>query len=206
VVICLERGADLHMVQLMPLPLTVSCFSKTQIGYTFLVPAQPGSPGQRAVNVCVYCTVYSADFLSRILLQIFGAPYAPEVAETLPGIYNFLIDCTETASDSAESFPQQYAPWKDGCHLHSPLSGKLTQPESGENVVIFRLGVPRAVGVAVVIGSVGAEWVMLKKRKDDIWESEVDLAKVWGTGSRVAVCAAYEGAADTYSTLLEYST
>ena len=31
-VICLERGADLHMAQLMPLPLTVSCFSKIQIG------------------------------------------------------------------------------------------------------------------------------------------------------------------------------
>ena len=28
VVVCLERGADLHMAQLMPLPLTVSCFSK----------------------------------------------------------------------------------------------------------------------------------------------------------------------------------
>ena len=38
VVICLERGADLHMAQLLPLPLTVSCFSKIQIGYTFLVP------------------------------------------------------------------------------------------------------------------------------------------------------------------------
>ena len=50
-VICLERGADL---QLMPLPLTVSCFSKIQIGFTFLVPAHPGSPGHRAVKrVCV---------------------------------------------------------------------------------------------------------------------------------------------------------
>ena len=38
VVICLERGADLHMAQLMPLPLTVSCSSKIQIGFTFLVP------------------------------------------------------------------------------------------------------------------------------------------------------------------------
>jgi len=54
VVICLERDADLHMVQLMPLPLTVSCFSKIQIGFTFLVPAHLGSPGQRAVKrVCV---------------------------------------------------------------------------------------------------------------------------------------------------------
>ena len=55
--VCLERSADLHMAQLMPLPLTVSCFSKIQIGFTFLVPAHPGSPGQRAVKrvcVCVY--------------------------------------------------------------------------------------------------------------------------------------------------------
>jgi len=54
VVICLEQGADLHMVQLMPLLLTVSCFSKIQIGFTFLVPAHPGSCGQRAVKrMCV---------------------------------------------------------------------------------------------------------------------------------------------------------
>jgi len=54
VVICLERGADLHMAQLMPLPLTVSCFSKIQIGFTFLLSAHPGSPGQRAEeNGCV---------------------------------------------------------------------------------------------------------------------------------------------------------
>jgi len=60
VVICLERGADLHMAQLVPLPLIVSCFSKIQIGFTFLVPAHPGSPGQRAVKrvcVCVYVFV-----------------------------------------------------------------------------------------------------------------------------------------------------
>jgi len=48
-VICLERGADLHMAQLMPLPLTVSCFSK------ILVPAHPGSPGQRAVKRACVC-------------------------------------------------------------------------------------------------------------------------------------------------------
>jgi len=40
VVICLERGADLHMAQLMPLPLTVSCFNEIQIGLAFLVLAQ----------------------------------------------------------------------------------------------------------------------------------------------------------------------
>ena len=53
-VICLEQGAHLHMAQLMPLPFTISCFSKIQIGFTFLVPADPGSPGKRAVKrVCV---------------------------------------------------------------------------------------------------------------------------------------------------------
>jgi len=49
-VISLERGADLYMFQLMPLPLAVSCFSKIQIGFTFLAPAHPGSPGKRAVK------------------------------------------------------------------------------------------------------------------------------------------------------------
>jgi len=50
VVICLEQGADLHMAQLMPLPLTVSCSSKIQIAFTFLVPAYPGCPGKEAIK------------------------------------------------------------------------------------------------------------------------------------------------------------
>ena len=53
-VICLERGADLHIAQPVPLPLTVSCSSEIQIGFTSVVPAHPGSPGQRAIKrVCV---------------------------------------------------------------------------------------------------------------------------------------------------------
>jgi len=55
-VICLELGAVLHMAQLMPLPLTVSCFSKIQIGFTLLVPARLGSPGKGLLNGCV-CTL-----------------------------------------------------------------------------------------------------------------------------------------------------
>ena len=57
-VICLEPGADcLHMAQLRPLPLTISCIGKIQVGFTFLVPAHLDSPGQRAVKrvrVCVF--------------------------------------------------------------------------------------------------------------------------------------------------------
>jgi len=49
------QGADLHMAQMMPLPLTVSCFSKIQIGFTFLLLAHLGSPRKRAVKrVWVY--------------------------------------------------------------------------------------------------------------------------------------------------------
>jgi len=62
-VVSLERGADLHMAQLMPLPLTVSCFSKIQIGFTSLVPAHPGSPGQRAVKRVCVCVVLFDWFL-----------------------------------------------------------------------------------------------------------------------------------------------
>ena len=52
------------MAQLMPLPLTVSCFSKIQIGFTFLVPAHPGSPGQRAIKrvcVCLCTSAYASE-------------------------------------------------------------------------------------------------------------------------------------------------
>ena len=54
-VVCLKQGADLHMAQLMPLPLTVSCFRKVQIGFTFLVPAHLGSPGQTTVKRACVC-------------------------------------------------------------------------------------------------------------------------------------------------------
>ena len=65
-VICLELGSDLRMAQLMPLPLTVSCFSEIQVGFTFLVPDHPDSPGQRAVKrlcVVVVVVVYVATSL-----------------------------------------------------------------------------------------------------------------------------------------------
>jgi len=75
VVICLERGADLHMAQLMPLPLTVSCFSKIQIGFAFLVPSHPGSPRKRAVKrvcVCVCVCVFNGSPASIQLSNLFA--------------------------------------------------------------------------------------------------------------------------------------
>ena len=74
-VICLEQGADLHMAQLMPLPLTVSCFSKIQIGFAFLVPAHQGSPGQRAVKRVRVCRVAGNSTIKLWILQCFTACY-----------------------------------------------------------------------------------------------------------------------------------
>ena len=89
-VICLERGADFHTAQLMPLPFTVSCFSEIQIGFAFLVPAHPSSPGKRAdkrVCVCVYfcCLFFAA---SRSESGSINAPatflFFLEILSTLP--------------------------------------------------------------------------------------------------------------------------
>jgi len=62
----------LHMAQLMPLPLTVSCFSKIQIGSTFLVPAHPGSPGKRAVKRMCVCVC-----VNKKLLSMANIPESP---------------------------------------------------------------------------------------------------------------------------------
>ena len=75
-VICLERGADLYMAQRIPLPLTVSCFSKIQIGFAFLVPAYLGSPGQwavkRVLNGCFMVIKYTFIILPLLALLPSG--------------------------------------------------------------------------------------------------------------------------------------
>ena len=72
VVVCLKQGADLHMAHLMPLPLTVSCFSKIQIGFTFLVQADLGSPGKRAVKRVCVCVCVCVSACPRPYDHIFG--------------------------------------------------------------------------------------------------------------------------------------
>ena len=87
-VICLDQGADLHLAQLMQLPLTVSCFSKIQIGFTFLVPAHPGSPGKRAVKrVCVCVCV------CKFIANVFAFGY----------YFQTLSDCLCTVQSADDS-------------------------------------------------------------------------------------------------------
>jgi len=107
VVICLERGADLHMTQLMPLPLTVSCFSKIQTGFTFQVPAHPGTPGQRAVKwvcVCVYtahlCTAVLADFM--MLFYEPENPHCPFLGLTQVHTYFWILHQVNLQDSSSD--------------------------------------------------------------------------------------------------------
>jgi len=64
-VVCLERVADLHMAQLMPLPLTVSCFSKIQISLPFWYRLTWVVPEKGPLNVCV-CDIMFFVFICRI--------------------------------------------------------------------------------------------------------------------------------------------
>jgi len=68
VVICLERGANLHMAQLMPLPLIVSCFSKIQIGfYRAMLCIRGTSHGPVSVCVRVYVRLSQVEVLLKRL-------------------------------------------------------------------------------------------------------------------------------------------
>ena len=92
VVICLQRGADLHMAQLMPLPLTVSCSSEIQIGFNFLVLAHPGSPGKRAVKrVCVSGAheCYTNPIITRISIQTAGLAFGGT------GLCSYSVRCVD---------------------------------------------------------------------------------------------------------------
>ena len=72
-VFCLEWFADMHMAQLMPLPVTVSCYSKIQTGFAFLVPADLGSPGKSAVKwVCVCVCVCVGVVVVVVVVVLLG--------------------------------------------------------------------------------------------------------------------------------------
>jgi len=114
VVICLERCADLHMAQLMPLPLTVSCFCKIQIGFTFLVPAHPSDPGQRAVKrTCVRACVrvYFNDYLFQCNSTDF---FEYSISRSIKRLFCRL--CKWTAS-----FTRFRVCMKDNKHLYSAV-------------------------------------------------------------------------------------
>jgi len=94
-VICLEQGADLHMSQLMPLPLTVSCFSKIQIGFTFLVPAHPGSPTCKSAPRSRQITMHASIPPDKRPLNGCVCIWRASVASNNYYIHTYIHTCSE---------------------------------------------------------------------------------------------------------------
>ena len=96
----------LYMDQLTPLPLTVNCFSKIQIGFTFLVPAHPGSLGPRAVKrVCGVCVFALHNFRIILVLVFRLRTFACLVMLTM----RFFSECRPTVLQITRS-PHVYLP------------------------------------------------------------------------------------------------
>jgi hypothetical protein len=138
--------------------------------------------------------------------QIFGLPYS-DTSESLPGVYNYLINCQNTYA-SLVPYPKQYGQWKEGCYLSEPTEGQLdpNRPNKGSastfQYVYFKLDVPKANAVAVVVGE---DWTQLDQKASKSWEGEVFMEKHWGKESKAAICANYGSVKASYSTLLEFA-
>jgi len=144
IVICLKRGADLHTAQLMRLPLTFSCFSKIQIGFSFLVPDHLGSPGKRAVKrvcvcvcVCVFWTWDVDGWCSGC--HVDGGCWA--VCESTPG---HQPRCWSSPLVIATS-------WRDDCPTWriSQVCWLMFLCCSCDNNVLFRVAAYKLVQVAI---------------------------------------------------------
>jgi len=139
VVICLELGADLHVAQLMPLPLTVSCFSKIQIGFTFLVPAHPGSPGQWAVKrlcVCVTARTNNADTAQALMLSFHLVSTAILYKRVM---INFIPATTVTSRLLKERLKQHICGTQYSCNKQA--TGKVTFIISAQKYQLLSTGV-----------------------------------------------------------------
>lgn len=124
-------------------------------------------------------------------LQIYALPVSDD-SKTLPGVFNYLINCTR-APKPVQPFPKQYAQWKEGCYLYEPL----TIPNA-DGTVNFKAVVPKGKQVAVTVNDT---WTQLKNAGSDVWEGAVKIVK----NSRVTLNVNYGGDESKYSTLLEYN-
>jgi len=104
-IICLGLGEDLHMSQLMPLPLTISCFSKIQIGFTFLVPAHTGSLDKGPLNVCAcVCTSWRDE--KHQLCNENNENIIPVPPAIMPTLFTFRIAGADFLSGRMANSPE----------------------------------------------------------------------------------------------------
>jgi len=107
----------------MPLPLTVSCFSKIPLGFTFLVLAHPGSPGKRAVKrvcVCVYVCV-GREMLPKVPFHLAG--YRPLANTRFLGPPADQFSHFSTADGCDQQADRQRSEHTHTCPFNGPLSG-----------------------------------------------------------------------------------
>ncbi|KAI8777351.1 kyphoscoliosis peptidase [Biomphalaria glabrata] len=127
--------------------------------------------------------------------QIFALDASDE-SKSLPNVYNYLINVKD-ALKAAYPFPKQYAQWKDGCYLYSPL---VLNAKTSLAKVDFKVFIPNAKAVAVVAAG---EWFHLTKKGDN-WEGTAALSKHRGKDVKVTLNANYGADESKYATLLEY--
>ena len=138
--------------------------------------------------------------------QLYAQPKS-DSSESLPSVYNYLINCRMTRT-GVVIFPKQYGQWKEGCYLYEPIDGflQMTRTNIGSasraQNVYFKLSVPSAKALSVVVGDV---WTPLQLKQPDVFEGEANLMKHWNRDKKLAVCANYTQDETNYSTLLEYS-
>jgi len=116
-------------------------------------------------------------------LQLFGLPLT-DSSKSLPNIYNYLIHCTRVSSD-AHPFPKQFAQWKDGCSLTSPLCIYKEMPNLGN--IHWHVLVPYAQAVAVLVDE---EWYHFEHRGGPVFEAHFGLENA--TGKRITLNANFE--------------
>lgn len=125
--------------------------------------------------------------------QVFALP-ATDESKTLPGVYNYLLNCTRLSTRVLQ-FPKQYAQWKQGCYLYEPLT---IDPDGQLAGIHFKVLVPGAKAVAV---TVGGNWEQLKCTGGDVWEGRADAVR----SEKLTLNANYGGDSSKFATLLEYS-
>lgn len=127
--------------------------------------------------------------------QVFALDAKSE-EKSLPNVYNYLIHVKE-ALKPAYNYPKQYAQWKDGCYLYSPI---ILNAKTSLAKVEFKVFVPNAKALAVVCDG---EWIHLAKKGEN-WEGNASLSKHRGSGKKVTINANFGADETKYATLLEY--
>ncbi|KAK3094774.1 hypothetical protein FSP39_006071 [Pinctada imbricata] len=130
-------------------------------------------------------------------LQLYAIP-SNDTSQQLPGVYNYLVNC-KSSQGTCVPYPKQYAQWKEGCYMWSPL---CIHKSLGQPKVNFKVSIPKAEAVAVVTDS---EWTHLQSVQPGIWTGEVEVGKYFDRGCKVTLNANYGGDRTNYATLLEYN-